>query len=301
LQPRARCAASCGDSPEALDSLAPGPSRRWSWAAPPRSTTAVSRVSPPCAPWCGGPSPPRCSPPRAMPRPASIACCAASRPTPAAGSRSRTGATSTAPSARRRSPAARTGRGRSRSWSPKQRPWRSTTPRSHSPACISAPTDKTGASLTPGASPGLIPTQALRVWVIPGLAARLPVFGLGADIIAGFAGETDADHAATRALVEALPFTYLHVFPFSVRPGAPAARLGGQVAPHVVAARARELRELGERKALAYREAQRGRRADGVVSGRAAGRGEVVTEDYLSVYLPGDRWDGRPRCEGTVD
>jgi len=133
------------------------------------------------------------------------------------------------------------------------------------------------------------------------LAARLPVFGLGADIIAGFAGETDADHAATRALVEALPFTYLHVFPFSVRPGAPAARLGGQVAPQVAAARARELRELGERKALAYREAQRGRRADGVVSGRAAGRVEVVTEDYLSVYLPVDRWDGRPRCEVTVD
>ena len=63
------------------------------------------------------------------------------------------------------------------------------------------------------------------------LAARLPVFGLGADIIAGFAGEADADHAATRALVEALPFTYLHVFPFSVRPDAPAARLGGRVAP----------------------------------------------------------------------
>src|SRR2546427_6422366 len=66
------------------------------------------------------------------------------------------------------------------------------------------------------------------------LAARLPVFGLGADIIAGFAGEADADHATTRALVEALPFTYLHVFPFSVRPDAPAARLGGRVAPQVV-------------------------------------------------------------------
>jgi len=133
------------------------------------------------------------------------------------------------------------------------------------------------------------------------LAARLSVFGLGADIIAGFAGETDADHATTLALVEALPFTYLHVFPFSVRPDAPAARLGGHVVPQIVALRARELRELGERKALAYRAAQRGRRADGVVSGRAAGRVEVVTEDYLSVYLPVDRWDGRPRCEVTVD
>src|SRR5207245_1394296 len=125
------------------------------------------------------------------------------------------------------------------------------------------------------------------------LAARLPAFGLGADIIAGFAGETDADHAATLALVAALPFTYLHVFPFSVRPDAPAARLGGHVTPQIVALRARELRELGERKALAYRSAQRGRRAEGAVSGRAAGRVEVVTEDYLSVYLPVDRWDAR--------
>ena len=133
------------------------------------------------------------------------------------------------------------------------------------------------------------------------LAARLPVFGLGADIIAGFAGETDADHAATLALVAALPFTYFHVFPFSVRPDAPAARLGGHVTPQIVALRARELRDLGERKALAYRAAQRGRRADGVVSGRAAGRVEVMTEDYLSVYLPVDRWDGRPRCEVTVE
>src|SRR2546425_9558907 len=58
--------------------------------------------------------------------------------------------------------------------------------------------------------------------------SRLPVFGLGADIIAGFPGETDADQRATCALVEALPFTYLHVFPFSVRPDAPAAKLREQ-------------------------------------------------------------------------
>jgi threonylcarbamoyladenosine tRNA methylthiotransferase MtaB len=133
------------------------------------------------------------------------------------------------------------------------------------------------------------------------LAERLAVLGLGADIIAGFPGETDADHAATIALVEALPFTYLHVFPFSARPDAAATRLGGRLPPEVVAGRARELRELGERKARAYREAQRGRRADGVVSGRAQGRVEVVTEDYLSVYLPVERWDGRPRFEVTVD
>jgi len=133
------------------------------------------------------------------------------------------------------------------------------------------------------------------------LAERLPVFGLGADVIAGFPGETDADHHASLTLLHALPFTYLHVFPFSVRPDAPAARLPGQVPPEGVRARARQLRELGEAKAAAYRADRRGQTADGVVSGRLQGRVEVMTQDYLSVYLGTDQWDGRPRFEVTVN
>src|SRR5438309_9228307 len=61
------------------------------------------------------------------------------------------------------------------------------------------------------------------------LVERLPILGLGADVIAGFPGETDEDHRASIALLRALPFTYLHVFPFSVRPDAAAARLPGQL------------------------------------------------------------------------
>jgi threonylcarbamoyladenosine tRNA methylthiotransferase MtaB len=133
------------------------------------------------------------------------------------------------------------------------------------------------------------------------LAERLPVFGLGADVIAGFPGETDQDHHASLALLDALPFTYLHVFPFSTRPDAAAARLPGHLAPPVIRGRARELRQLGEAKARVYRVRRVGQRADGVVSGRLAGRVVVLTEDYLSVYLPSDRWDGRPRFEVTVD
>jgi threonylcarbamoyladenosine tRNA methylthiotransferase MtaB len=132
------------------------------------------------------------------------------------------------------------------------------------------------------------------------LAARLPVFGLGADIIAGFPGETDADHRATLALVDALPFTYLHVFPYSERPDAAAGRLPDPVASPVVRQRASELRELGERKARVYRAARLGQRADGVVSGRGSGKVELLTEDYLSVYLPSNEWSGRTRCEVTV-
>jgi len=133
------------------------------------------------------------------------------------------------------------------------------------------------------------------------LAERLPVFGLGADVIAGFPGEADDDHHASLTLLHALPFTYLHVFPFSVRPDAPAAKLSGQLRPEVIRARARELRELGEAKAAAYREYRRRQKADGVVSGRQKGHIEVMTQDYLSVYLDTDRWDGRPRFEVIVN
>lgn len=133
------------------------------------------------------------------------------------------------------------------------------------------------------------------------LAERLPVFGLGADVIAGFPGESDADHHASLTLLHALPFTYLHVFPFSVRPDAAAARLAGQVQPSVIRDRARELREVGESKAEAYREQRRGQAADGVVTGRRKGQVEVMTQDYLSVYLDTDQWDGRPRFEVTVN
>ena len=132
------------------------------------------------------------------------------------------------------------------------------------------------------------------------LAERVSVLGLGADVIAGFPGESAADHEATVGLIEALPFTYLHVFPFSVRPGAPAAKLQAQLFPGAVKDRARELRELGDTKQRAYRARRTGQRADGVVSGRREGKVEVVTEDYLSVYLPIADWSGHPRFEVTV-
>jgi len=132
------------------------------------------------------------------------------------------------------------------------------------------------------------------------IAERLPVFGLGADLIAGFPGESDAEHRQTIALVDALPFTYLHVFPYSERPGAAAGRLGERMPPGTIRERARELRERGEAKARAHRVRRQGQRADGVVCGRREGKVEALTEDYLSVYLPTHDWNGRPRFEVTV-
>jgi threonylcarbamoyladenosine tRNA methylthiotransferase MtaB len=111
------------------------------------------------------------------------------------------------------------------------------------------------------------------------------VFGLGADIMAGFPGETEEDHEATLTLVDELPFTYLHVFPFSSRPGTAAARLGGHVAPSLVERRAAELREVGAGKAAAYRERRAGSVADIVVT-TGGPRPMGMTEDFLAVSVP---------------
>jgi len=88
----------------------------------------------------------------------------------------------------------------------------------------------------------------------------LPEAAIGADVIAGFPGETREDHRATLALIERLPLTYLHVFSFSSRPGTPAAQLPNQVPGLEIVQRARELRALGEKKKSGFRRAQARRR-----------------------------------------
>ena len=124
--------------------------------------------------------------------------------------------------------------------------------------------------------------------VVERLVARRSVFGVGADIIVGFPGETESDHAHTVELVERLPFTYLHVFPFSLRPGTAAERFGSPVPHPIVSRRARELRGIAARKAAAYRESRVGGPADVIVvrGGPDLAEREGMTEDYLSV-LPG--------------
>lgn len=124
-------------------------------------------------------------------------------------------------------------------------------------------------------------------------------FGLGADIIVGFPGEGEEEFEETRALVEELPYTYLHVFPYSVRDGTVAASLPDRVPGDVAAARSRTLRDIGLRKGQAYAETRVGTMADIIVEGRDD-RVAGVTGDYLRVELlgratPGDRFSARLR------
>jgi threonylcarbamoyladenosine tRNA methylthiotransferase MtaB len=88
---------------------------------------------------------------------------------------------------------------------------------------------------------------------------HLPHAGVGADVIAGFPGESEEDHALTLDFIERRPFTYLHVFSYSSRPGTRAASLPGHVPGDVVKRRARELRALGEAKSAAFHRAEAGR------------------------------------------
>ncbi len=120
------------------------------------------------------------------------------------------------------------------------------------------------------------------------LAARLPCFGLGADVMVGFPGETGADFTATVELLQVLPITYLHVFPYSKRPGVAAAKLGPAVEPNQSRDRSAVLRELAARKAREYRVRRDGGVADVVILRHHAGWYEGLTGDYLPIYLATD-------------
>lgn len=116
------------------------------------------------------------------------------------------------------------------------------------------------------------------------ITERLPYLGLGADVIVGFPGETDEDFADTVDLVETLPFTYLHVFPYSERDGTVAAEMDGKVHGDVKAARSQHLRDLAQAKGMAYQRERVGQAAEIVVEDNDYG----VTEDYLRVRLVGN-------------
>ena len=77
---------------------------------------------------------------------------------------------------------------------------------------------------------------------------RQPDAAIGLDIITGFPGETDKQFQTTCQLLEQLPFTHLHVFPYSRRPGTPAAELPDQLPGNIIKQRAALLRQLGEKK-----------------------------------------------------
>jgi threonylcarbamoyladenosine tRNA methylthiotransferase MtaB len=122
------------------------------------------------------------------------------------------------------------------------------------------------------------------------LAAALPDLGLGTDLITGFPGESAAEFAETMALVEALPFTYLHVFSYSDRRGTEAARSDVvRVPPGEIRRRTTGLRRLGAAKRAAFGQAQVGREVSVLVLEHRNRDGGLVglTGNYLEVAFAG--------------
>jgi threonylcarbamoyladenosine tRNA methylthiotransferase MtaB len=120
-----------------------------------------------------------------------------------------------------------------------------------------------------------------------GLECLCPDAAIGADVIAGFPGENEAEFAATFRLIEQLPISHLHVFPYSRRAGTPAADLPRQVPPTVIKERAAELRRLGEQKYGSYAERFIGKQLELVIEGgEVAGQRKGLSRHYLSVQVP---------------
>ena len=131
---------------------------------------------------------------------------------------------------------------------------------------------------------------------------RLPNAAIGADVIVGFPGESDADFQATLAFVAAHPFSYLHVFSYSARPGTAAAQSTEQVGPAEIRVRARALRALAAEKAAEFRGAQA--LAGGTLRGltlhrRGENWTEAITGNYLKMRVAG-HWDANQWVEARI-
>ncbi len=133
----------------------------------------------------------------------------------------------------------------------------------------------------------------------------MPDAAIGADVMVGFPGETDELFEESRSFIEHLPFTYLHVFTYSSRPGTPSAAMPDQVPVHVARERNRVLRDLAAEKNRAFRESFVGRSLD-VITLQAGGDGwtEALSDNFLKVRLAGrheaNKWI-KVEVEGTGD
>lgn len=120
------------------------------------------------------------------------------------------------------------------------------------------------------------------------IRAAMPTAAIGADVMVGFPGETEADFEETLRFIEDLPFTYLHVFTYSSRPGTPAAGMRDQVPVQIARERNRILRGLAEEKKLAFMRTFVGKTMDAITLNVFDGTStDALTDNYLKLRLEG--------------
>ncbi len=126
---------------------------------------------------------------------------------------------------------------------------------------------------------------------------RVPVCGVTTDVIAGFPGETDEDHAASRCVMKSAEFSDAHVFPYSVRPGTSAFHFDEQIDPTIKSVRARELREIGAESSMRFRQTLIGGARSVLWEGQRGHSG--MTDNYVKVRMDRPNW--RETGDGLIE
>jgi threonylcarbamoyladenosine tRNA methylthiotransferase MtaB len=130
--------------------------------------------------------------------------------------------------------------------------------------------------------------SAFIAGLVKKLKNRIPAIGIGMDIMAGFPGEDEAAFNETCAFIEAVDISYLHVFPYSERPGTRASAFDGKVAEPVKRRRAKRLKEIDATKREVFSRRHLGERVCIIPEAKIyAGRFmRGFSDNYLPVYIP---------------
>jgi threonylcarbamoyladenosine tRNA methylthiotransferase MtaB len=132
--------------------------------------------------------------------------------------------------------------------------------------------------------------------LVQGLHLKISNLSIGADVIVGFPGETEERFRHTYELIESLPFSYLHVFPFSKRKGTPAFQFPQGVNEKEIKKRAETMRELGKQKRQAFYRRFLNQELSVLVEDRKekeTGRWRGLSRNYIPVLLTGRNGAGK--------
>jgi threonylcarbamoyladenosine tRNA methylthiotransferase MtaB len=121
------------------------------------------------------------------------------------------------------------------------------------------------------------------------IKSLIPDAAIGADVLIGFPGETDKAFNHTLSLIDELPLTYLHVFPFSPRKGTPAARFPGQIRREVIKERCKIIRTLSTAKKRTFYTSFIGRTVTALMESKRTGTGHLkgITSNYIPILIEG--------------
>jgi len=142
--------------------------------------------------------------------------------------------------------------------------------------------------------------------IIDCILQKIPDIAIGTDVIVGFPGESSLEFINTKAILESLPFSYLHIFPFSIRPGTQASKMPMQVVAAVKKERFRDLNALNIMKKAEYMSKQSNKILDVIIEERLDQSCVVGTSsNYLKVRVHSNNYDKksliRVRVEGMTE